>query len=59
MAHVNDFKKKEPGYTYTADPKTPHVEDEDDEVIDPVARENMLKNQAAFSMDELSAKLKV
>jgi hypothetical protein len=33
------------------------VEDEDDEVIDPIARENMLKNQAAFNMDELKNKL--
>jgi hypothetical protein len=56
---VNDFKKKDPGYQFTSDPKTPYEEDADDEVIDPVARENMLKNKAAFSMAELSAKLEV
>jgi hypothetical protein len=44
LAHVNDFKRKEPGYQYSSDPKTPFEEDEDGEVIDPVARENMLKN---------------
>lgn len=43
--HVAEFKKKDPSYTYQEDPKTPHHdEEEDSEVIDPVARENMLKN---------------
>ena len=52
-----EFKKKDPEYTYTSDPKTPYEDDQDGEVIDPIARENMLKNQAAFNMDELKNKL--
>lgn len=45
LMHVAEFKKKDPSYTYQEDPKTPHHdEEEDSEVIDPVARENMLKN---------------
>ena len=44
LLHVAEFKKKDPHYTYTSDPKTPYEDDLDGEVIDPIARENMLKN---------------
>ena len=52
-----EFKRKDPDYTYTSDPKTPFEDDLEDEVIDPLAKQNMLKNQAAFNMDELKDKL--
>lgn len=57
LMHVAQFKRKDPNYTYTSDPKTPFEDDLEDEVIDHLARENMLKNQAAFNMDELKDKL--
>jgi hypothetical protein len=35
--HINDFKRKDPGYTFTSDPKTPFEDDLDDDIIDPEA----------------------
>ena len=57
---MNNFKKSQPNYEYTEDPKTPYQKgDSDQDEIDPVARENMLKNKAAFNMGDLQAKLNV
>ena len=57
LMHVNNFKKKDPDYNFNSDPKTPFEDELDDEEIDPIARENMIKNQGAFNIDELKDKL--
>jgi hypothetical protein len=44
LMHVNNFKKKDPSYNFNSDPKTPFEDELDDEEIDPLAKENMLKN---------------